>query len=373
MHYKKANLCLPDWILVFILLSSSIYNAQNTYARLVMMFLIFALPLLLYSKKDAFRLTSNARYISLVSILWVLYVAIWIAANMASINLNFEGPNVEMLTPVFFITAIYTIPVIQNYEPSRLAAIVYKFVQLYVVFLLFDMAWRYIAEPACFLNYNCRFEAKTVGYFSTTNALGTSLAVVVISLAASNLSIKKISWLFPLILLTSMARASIIASFVAYIILKLAHSSKKMRLLFFCIGFTIAVLMLVYDPFDLQNDGSALSKVQFFEASIELAKATEMHILLFGFGANFQSVTSILGVNDWSPHVPILKALLYFGVVGVVLHIYYLLSLIKLQQNMVYPVLAFFLLGLAGAPLYFPTFLTCFAILKSSIPKLGKR
>ena len=43
--------------------------------------------------------------------------------------------------------------------------------------------------------------------------------------------------------------------------------------------------------------------------------------LFFGFGESFSTVNSILNVNDWSPHLLLLKAFLYFGIAGVVLYL----------------------------------------------------
>jgi hypothetical protein len=217
------------------------------------------------------------------------------------------------------------------------------------------------------MNYNCRFEAKTVGYFSTTNALGTSLAVILISLVIYTSKLKIIKTALAFLLLSSMARAAIISVAIVYLVVKFAKSSKSMRIIICCFGILAISTIAIYDPLELKNDGSGLSKIEFFESSLELASSTNIDALLFGFGANFQDVTTILGVNDWSPHVPILKALLYFGFIGVLLHLYYIWGVIKLNTNMVYPVFVFIILGFAGAPLYFPTFLTCFAILRASI------
>jgi hypothetical protein len=363
---KPKQLRLLDWILVFILLFSSIYNAENKYVRLFVVILLFLLPLVFYIKSVKFESFDKFSCIKWISFLWLFYMVVWGINNINNINMNFDGPNVEMFTPILFFTTLYTIPIIKNYDLIRLKVIVNRFIVIYLILLLLDMIWRYISEPYCFINYSCRFEAKTVGYFSTTNALGTSLAVVMISLLASGISLKKMGWIYSLILITTMARAAIIATFLGYLFIKITSSTKKERFVFLFSGVTITLTMLVYDPFKLMNDGSGLSKIDFFLASIELAKTTDLQILLFGFGANFESITYILGVNDWSPHVPILKALLYFGLIGVFLHLFYLFGIVKLQKNMIYPVLVFLILGLAGAPLYFPTFLTCFAILRTS-------
>ncbi len=357
---------VSDWLLMVAILFSAIYNADNTYVRLIIILSLFVMPLLIFIKKTKSNSAVKTNSIVKVSIIWLFYIIFWAVRNLNEINLNFDGPNVEMLTPILFITALYAFPLISRYNKDRLRLVTMRFLIFYVAFLLIDMIWRYVQEPNCFLNYSCRYDAKTVGYFTTTNALASSLAVVLISLEISALKLKTIKLILFIVLITSMARAAIISFVLVYMFIKFKTASKMIRFFIIIASSYMIYLLFLYDPLEFKTDGSALSKIMFFESSYFLVNTSSIDKILFGFGANFETITTVLGINDWSPHAPILKAFLYFGLFGVFLHILYLLSVIKLERYMFYPVLAFIVLGFAGAPLYFPTFLASFAILRIS-------
>ena len=357
---------MNDWFLVIFFLAASVYNSQIYFIRLLMILLLLMLPAMLFFSRRIYKFENHIFHYMLVSSLWVAYFIFWFVRNFDDFEFNFSGPNVEMMTPVLYISILYTLPVIANYDLSRLKWSVKKFLLLYTCFLILDMFARIALAPGCFMNYYCRFEAKTVGYFSTTNALATSLVAVFIACIIAYILKMRSKWVFSFILLSSMARAAIIAAIIASVVYQVLRTSKVKRVLVICAFVAVSLFVLIIDPLNFKGDGSLLSKIDFFLSAFTLLYKASGEQIFFGFGANFESVTETLGVNGWSPHVPALKGLLYFGLVGVLLHIYTLYGVARLHRFMIVPVLAFFVLGLAGAPLFFPTFLVSYAILRLS-------
>lgn len=360
-----------DWFLAVFLLCSAAYNAQVTVVRLVMILLLVLLPAILFLSRSRYKVQKHIVHYMFVSALWVGYFIFWFIYNLLDFDFNFSGPNVEMMTPFLYLSTLYALPMLANYDLARLRWSVKRFLQLYVGLLVLDVFARLALEPSCFMNYSCRFAAKTVGYFSTTNALATSLVVVILAGIIAYVLNLRTKGILGFVLLSSMARASIVAAIIAYAGYRVLSASKLVRLfLFISFGFFFLVIAVV-DPLNFRGDGSLLSKVDFFLAAYSLFTTGSVESMVLGFGANFESVTETLGVNGWSPHVPMLKAFLYFGVIGFVLHLYSLYAAAKLHRFMIIPVFSFFVLGLAGAPLFFPTFLVAYAILRLAQPETG--
>lgn len=357
----------PSWIIVIILLFSAIYNTQFSEVRIAIIILLTVLPVFVFLSDRSKNNISELFHPMLASTAWVFYFILWGILNFGEIELELSGPKVEMLTPALYLTAIFTLPVIANLDPRRLRLTVNYFLWFYTLFLLTEAAWRYFEEPYCFLNYGCRFEAKTVGYFSTTNALATSLTAILASIVYYRPFQKMKFGTLAGVLVTSMARAAIISTTTVFIIYIFNKMNVFGRIIVAAISFFAIYYVFENDPFNILQDGSGISKIQFFTEAYYIIYNADLFQLFFGFGSNFDYITALLGVNDWSPHSPILKALLYFGFIGVVLHLYSLFSFYKLNRNLFLPIMSFFILGFAGAPLYFPTFIVCFAIVRSGI------
>lgn len=363
----------PSWLIVIILLLSAIYNTQFSEVRIAIVILLTALPIFVFLSDRSKNKNSELLHPMLASIAWVIYFILWGIINFGEIQFEFSGPKVEMLTPALYLTAIFTLPVIANLDPRRLRATVNYFLWIYVLFLLAEAAWRYFEEPYCFLNYSCRFEAKTVGYFSTTNALATSLSAILASIFYYRPFPRMRFGAYFGILVTSMARAAIISTIIVITINTFNKTNIFGRIVLSAISFFVIYYVFENDPLNILQDGSGVSKIQFFTEAYYIVNNADNFQLFFGFGSNFDYITALLGVNNWSPHSPILKAMLYFGFIGVVLHFYSLFSFYKLNRNLFLPIMSFFILGFAGAPLYFPTFIVCFAIVRSGMFYDGAR
>ena len=357
-----------DWLLTLFLLSATIYNAKIAAVRLLLILVFCAVPVILLICRPVAHLAPKTKPMIILSGLWVLYFIIWFSKNFSDFVFDFSGPNVEMMTPVLFLTHLYAIPVLLNYPRERLRVALLRFSLLLVAFLIFEMVLRYFSEPACFLNYNCRFEAKTVGFFSTTNALATSLVVVMLSFFAVSQLRLRARLTLEFILLTSMARSAIIGYLFGLFVRAFSALRASTRFLLF-VGFSVALgVFLFYDPLRLLGDGSANSKVDFFLSAWSLLFAGDPQAIWLGFGANFASVVETLGVRGWSPHAPILKAFMYFGVIGVCLYLFFIGSFLFAFPESVIPVAAYLLLGLAGAPIFFPTLIVIIAVFRAYEP-----
>jgi hypothetical protein len=354
-----------DWVMTLFLLSATIYNAKDAALRLVVMLFFCVAPLVILLGRPQLRLSKEARPLVLLSALWVLYFLLWFIKNLKDFVFDFSGPNVEMMTPVLFVTFLYAIPLILNYPPDRLRALLLRYVLLLVPFLFLELGLRYIQEPNCFLNYSCRFEAKTVGYFSTTNALATSLVTVLLSFFAVGALRFRARALLEFILLSSMARSAIVGYIFGLFLRTFGRLRWSTRFAFLTLFATAVGGFLYLDPLRLLGDGSANSKVDFFLSAWDLLFGSDPQAIWFGFGANFSSVVETLGVRGWSPHAPILKAFLYFGVLGVALYLGFIAAVLLTFPQSFIPMAAFLVLGLAGAPIFFPTLLVMFAVLRA--------
>jgi len=204
-----------------------------------------------------------------------------------------------------------------------------------------------------------------VGFFTTTNALSTSLIVVLTALIYSKGYVGKIKkYALSVTLISSMARAAIIAQAFTYMLISFFRSSYIFKLLIvFSLLFFVVVLIYI-NPLGILNDGSALSKIAFFSSAIRVGSQADHINLFFGFGASFSEIVKVVGVNGWSPHVPLLKAFFYYGLSGLVLYVMFILSILKLYKGMAFIVIVFFVCGLAGAPIYFPTLIVGYICLK---------
>jgi hypothetical protein len=360
-----AKYSLNDMALSCLLLLSVVYNTQMSPLRVsyILLFLLFGV--ILMATKSRYNIRRSHYHIRLSATLWISYIVYWVAQNYDNLAVNLQGANVEMLTPILFVSLIYIIPLIDNYDHRRLNKCVTQFVNSYVLYLLFDVLYRLYLEPGCFLNYTCRFAAKTVGLFSTTNALASSLVVVIIALIMFGRKFKVQIAILMIIMITTMARAAIVGFIIGLAVYLFTKLSKKIKIFYTFILLLTILLLIYFDPLAFRGDGSMLSKIDFIIAALALAKSYDMNTLIFGFGTTFDKIVEVLGVNGWSPHLPILKSFLYFGIIGASLYVYHIISLVRLAPGASFAVLGFIVLSLAGAPIFFPSFIALFAILKA--------
>ena len=328
-------------------------------------------PLLYLISKRSLIVKTEFLWLIIFSFLWVLYFIFWCSMNIKSIAFDLSGPNVEMFTPLLYLTNVFAFTMVSRLSNSFLDYSIRKFLKIYFLLLVVECLYRYYLEPHCFLNYSCRFDAKVIGFHSTTNALGLSLIVIISSLLlASSRSLYKVA--FPIILVTTMARAAIIAQLIGYGIRAYLKLGVFVRFVF--IGALLFFISYIYsiNPLGIFSDGSLLSKFDFFSAAFNIVPNSSIDQLLLGYGANFAVVTEIVGVNGWSPHAPILKAFFYFGLVGVFLYFASFLCLARLRPGMWFVSLIYLICSMAGAPIYFPTLIPAFLILRYLKPHEGR-
>jgi hypothetical protein len=171
--------------------------------------------------------------------------------------------------------------------------------------------------------------------------------------------------LLEFILLSSMARSAIVGYIFGLFLRTFGRLRWSTRFAFIALFATAVAGFLYLDPLRLLGDGSANSKVDFFLSAWDLLFGSDPQAIWFGFGANFSSVVETLGVRGWSPHAPVLKAFLYFGVLGVALYLGFIIAVLWTFPMSFIPMAAFLVLGLAGAPIFFPTLLVMFAVLRA--------
>ncbi|WP_162902164.1 hypothetical protein [Facilibium subflavum] len=228
---------------------------------------------------------------------------------------------------------------------------------------------RYYYGPEYFLNYHTRHQAKTLGFFATTNVTGQFISFLfIVSLEIGFRYKKTLQILLLLLLITTMARSAMIALTVVFImkfLLQKAVTQKdilfKIAALFLCF---CVIFFFLADPLHLRSDGSLQSKIDFFKSALHIFDHSTVTNHIFGYGNSYQTITKVLDVNGWSPHVSILKAYLYYGLIGVGIYIFILLQFYFVDKKMKYPILTYIIFSLAGAPIFWPTFVVGVMLLK---------
>ena len=165
------------WVLVLFIGISFFYNVQIPVLRLIFVLLILALPLYLLLNV---KLAKSFYILLALFLVPILYMLIVVLLRANSFELNINGPQGEILAAfvgVSFIFSLMLFLVVKTYNlnPHQLLDSV-VFMLLFVSTL--DMAFRYFAEPQCFMNYFCRREAKIVGFFATSNVTGVNIATL---------------------------------------------------------------------------------------------------------------------------------------------------------------------------------------------------
>jgi hypothetical protein len=119
--------------------------------------------------------------------------------------------------------------------------------------------------------------------------------------------------------------------------------------------FSLVIALIVIDPFNFRDDGSLLSKILFLESVYNILTSASWSEWLFGFGASYEVIVARVDVDGLSPHIPFLKAILYFGLIGLLLYLITHIYVIYKDKDMTIPVIVFFILSLAGSPIFWPT------------------
>lgn len=330
------------------------FNFQNNALRMLFILSWAFIPLLLVFNSNDTRIKKNKLY-SYYNLFWItctLFFSFILNANSFELELN--GPTVEKLTPFLgFMTLpfFFIFGKFENHPTARLRIIS---IWLILLFFIIDAVYRYMKGPDLFMNYYNRHAAKTIGLLATTNVNGQSLSVLFSCILVTKIKHKlKLLIIIFILLLTAMARAAIVAVIISTGMYLLAKSRAVYKLMAISFALTI-ISFFALDPFNLSNDGSFLSKLEFINSTVALLSNAELAEIMFGFGLNYETITDTLGVKGWSPHLPILKGFLYFGVFGVLYFIISNFLIYRINNRVFYPLVTYLILSFAGAPLFWP-------------------
>lgn len=321
-------------------------NFRLTSLRIIAILFWIIIPILLLLNKQRIDNKIYPQFIFLT--FFTILLTFPFLFNSNSLSLNLTGPAVELFTPFLAPFGILYLGQIKtNFDSHRVIKII-------VLLLVLEAAYRFIVAPELFLNYFNRQQAKTIGWFSTTNVNGQILAILFFVVwQDKNFKYRKLFAITVILLLvTAMARASVVSILLTF--LMIYSFNNRFNLWFLILG-SIIIAFFVIDPLNFAQDGSFLSKIEFITTTIEIVKSSSFKEIMFGYGLSFDSITSTLGVNGWSPHIPFLKAYMYFGIIGLLFYTFHLGQLIYLgSRNFVVPLLAYLILGMAGAPIFWP-------------------
>lgn len=359
-HPRKLskNLHLLTIILILVILVT--YNVQVSFIRLLFVIILMVAPLVILWRKN-FSTNIIIGIIGTTLLFCVMFASVLVNAN--TFELNISGPQAEILAAFVGFSFVFYIAFAIEVQKSRLdfPKLFSQFLFFYTVILLFDTGLRYYLEPGCFLNYFCRKSAKTVGLFSTTNVTGANIVTILMVLISSRqFSANKIIFIIlHIVLITTMARAAIIAYFAVFSLYYIFNSTFLVKALFGITFFTSILIILITNPYDILNDGSFMSKLDFLQQSYLIAQDASLKELAFGFGASFNAVAEILNVSGWSPHLPFLKAFFYFGIPGLLAYFVSLLVMVYVGgRSFLWPLMVNQVTAMAGGPMYSPA-LTC--------------
>lgn len=354
-------------VLMLVLLSSIFFNASNPIIRLFILSVWAFLPiyhLLATQKYNRLSVTKNEMFLLIYGIFWTNIFIFSTLKNIDSFALNFQRANVESYTPFLFIFQTFIIIHFSKLKIDDPSNFLYYFFLIITLIFFLDVIYRYFLEPDCFLNYWCRTDAKRVGFFSTTNVTGMLLGYLIIASTYLNFAKRRLFMIILfLILITTMARAAIISTLVVLFLRYLSIRNPIRTTLILLSFLTPVYIYFLYDPLNLVTDGSLLSKIDFFSSTYNIVMNAEPYDLLFGFGSSFEYIVTLLGVNGWSAHAPILKSFLYYGLFGALFFILYLFQILLAEKKMFFPILFFLICGLAGAPIFWPTLFTGYVLL----------
>nr|PMG86520.1 hypothetical protein BCU82_13155 [Vibrio cyclitrophicus] len=317
------------------------------------------IPLVLFLNLDYLKRKNYAIYIGYL--FYISLIIISLIYRNSLLEFEVSGPNVEQWTIILVSGHFLILIFIQNKKVNSdfcsekmLTTVFLILISIFVA----DLVARYLMNPACFMNYSCRYEAKTIGFYSTSNVSGQSLSALILAGFFLRIKWKRLIIVtLSIILVTTMARAAIVSTaiFLLMAIVNYIFRKNKIILIFGygAVSFGL-ILFFIIDPLGFKNDGSALSKLDFFFATYNVVTNGSYMDFLLGYGGSYDQIVNLINVNGWSPHATILKSTLYYGAVGLFLYFYMYFSAIKLDLNSFYAISAFYVLGLTGAPIYWP-------------------
>ncbi len=346
-------------ILLLSLIGGTVYNIKIPMIRLLLISFWMLLPFifLLVSFKSKYLYKKIFIKELFISIFLILLLTFSIVINIDTFKIGFSGPQVEMWTAFLYIFSSYLFLYYSKLDKFKINKnFVFYFFVIVILFLFADMIIRYIQNPGCFLNYSCRHDSKVLGLFMNSNITGQITAFLIVITWYIDLKYKKIFQILLLwFLFAALARSAWIALILTYVISFVILRKGLIKYLLFSLGFLIILLFFIIDPLNLQNDGSGLSKLHFFIRTYEIIQESNWLHIFFGFGASFEAISNLLNMNGWSPHVAILKAFLYYGIIGLIIYFYILYRLVKFDKRMKLPILVYVIFSLAGGPIYWPT------------------
>lgn len=339
------------------LLAGSVYNFDHKIFRVLALLIWVCAPLLIiisYGWKAKVKAKSDL----LLGLLVLSFTFFVFFINGSNLDIKLSGPSAEFITPVLFM--VHALMLYSFYLIKDDGGFNHKFISRFTFWLLIvlclDMLVRYLQNPGCFMNYTCRYEAKTIGFFSTTNVVGQIVAYLVPILFYINFKYKKLTIIMLwTIIFTAMARSAIIALIIVTTIQFFYHNRNWLKNTFALLTFFSLTLFFIFDPLNLLKDGSGQSKVAFFISVFELVANASLKELLFGFGSSYELIVKLIDVNGWSPHASVLKALMYYGLFGLTFFVTLLGRLYLLDGRITLAIISFLIFGLAGAPIYWPT------------------
>lgn len=353
---------IKSLMLFGIVLSGLIYNMSGYY-RFVWISIWLIVPFL-YILIQEKGLNQN-RVVTAIALLFfvvaVVLTSFLYSADSFSISLS--GASAEMLTPLLLIPGAFLLCANLELDRCRAETFIFRVLWVVALVLLLDFILRYLQHPVCSLNYSCRSAAKRGGVFINSNIVGQVSGGLLLVLGLVQVRARIfLGAIFVFLLIVSFSRAAWVAYIVALFFLMLFNLSSVYRYIFILCSITLGLLLIYLDPLNFAADGSGQSKLSFFMYAIESWENANVGNILFGFGASYDRIVTMMDINGWSPHASLVKSYLYYGVMGVIFYIFILVWHLSFDKRLFPVVLYVLVIGLSGAPIYWPS-LTIFCFL----------
>lgn len=347
-------------------MAGTVYNIDNSVIRLALMLCWAFLPISLLMLKHNEPIPAKHLKDLVFALTILILLNICFLFNINTFVIELSGPSVEKFTPFLYLFHVTALLFFYQLGAKRISGkFITYFMLLLVTILAFDMVMRYLQGPEFFLNYSTRKQAKTLGLFATTNVNGQIIVfILAISWCIKYQFKKLIEIALIVILITTMARSAIVSLILIYCLKYTFFHKSILSRIFTVLLIIIVGLTALFDPLNFQRDGSLLSKIDFFRATYDLIVNGTAKDIVFGYGASMEAITGALDVQGWSPHISILKAFLYYGVIGVIIFALTIIYFLKAHKGMLLPVTAFLIFSLAGAPIFWPTMSVGLVLLK---------
>lgn len=361
MRFLKLNVKI-DFLVLFVLIFFGLaLNFRSTNLRIIAISFWILFPFIKFFSNNTLKMLSGSyiRYLMVLTITLLLFLPVMFNYNTLRISLN--GAQVELLTPFL---AFFTWPyfLFSKRELSYNSKYVEAIIWTVILFFLFESFYRVLSNFSLGLSYENRFFFKINGFMTTTNVIGQSFAILLASVLVTNYRRRKLMIFFcVLILFLSFSRTAIIASififFLHLYITKIRPLGKIIIITFLLYGTIIG-----FEYFSILSDGSFLSKIEFLKRSKNLLLESDIFEVLFGFGLDYDLIVTKFGIEGFSPHLPLIKAFMYYGIFGILFYSYLALILVYRNKIMVLPVISFILISMAGAPIFSPALFASYLI-----------